>query len=191
MNKIKSPLKPNYITTFIIKFSAIILFGFWLSGLVIIISLDRNLGTSYKEGIQALSQLKNNLPYIIFIITVIQTLALCVITFLLSLIWSHNIAGPIIRFKRYLKEISCGRLLKERIAFRNTDQLQDLAKELSEVMLSDRNNSSQALAFLVEAQKLLDECFAFSKDPKIVEGKLKELTAVYRNIRDIYKQSLP
>jgi len=191
MNRSKNPLNINYIISFIIKFSAIILFGFGLTGLIIIFLLNRNLGPGYKEGIYALSRLKNSLPYTIFIITIIQTLTLCIITLLFTLIWSHSIAGPIIRFKKYLKEISSGKLLTDKVTFRNSDQLQDLAKEFSEMILSEKNNSTNALALLVEAQKLLDECAAFSKDLEQLDLKLKKLKTVYLQIKDIYKLNAP
>ena len=154
--------------------------------------LNRNLGPTYGQGIQTLTQLRNNLPYTVFIVAIIQTLTLCIITLLLTLIWSHSIAGPIIRFKKYLRDISSGKFLTDKVAFRDSDQLHDLAHEFSEMIISRKNNSSMALALLVEAQKILDECSSINntnaKDPGKLNSKLKDLKVIYRRINDIYER---
>ncbi len=193
MHKVKSILEPKHALTFVIRFALIILTGFLLCGLAIVIFLNKNIGSTYLEEISNLSQLQGLLPYTILVTTFIQAIALCTIALLAALIWSHSIAGPVSRFRKYLKEIGQGKSLKEPIAFRANDQLHGLAQALSEMTISQKENSLKTRALLAEAQEIIDACGELKKEDKLdtqaFNLRLKELEKIYLQIKDIYSEA--
>lgn len=182
---------PKYQINFIYHFSIIILSGFGIAGCLIIIFLNRKIGPTYLEGIYNLRQIQATLPITIFITAFIQTLALCIITFLASLFWSHSISGPILRFRRHLKSLCEKTTEKETITFRDTDQLQGLAQAFSEMIICKNQDKAKALILLVDAQRIIDECKTISKQSTVnladLNLKLKELKKIYQGIKEIYK----
>lgn len=184
-------LDPKYQINFIYHFAIIILSGFGITGCLIIIFLNRKIGPTYLEGIYNLRQIQATLAVTIFITAFIQTLALCIITFLASLFWSHSISGPLLRFRRHLKNLSEKEAEKETITFRDTDQIHGLAQAFSEMAVCHNANKAKALELLVEAQKILDECKTIQNqnngNSHDFNLKLNELKKIYLRIKDIYK----
>lgn len=190
MRNSKKTLETRYVISFIFRFFIIVLCGVWISGYLVIIFLDRRIGPSYPEGISALSQLQALLPPLLFITAFVQALSLCIIVMFLALLWSQAIAGPLVRFRRHLKDIVQGKSLKEPVVFRNADQLHGLALAFSEMIISRRDNCAKSLGLLVEAQSALDECKTLEEQEKADSQefnlRLKELQAIYAKIKDIY-----
>lgn len=176
-----------------LRFLLIVSAGFGIFSLIAITLLNKKLGPTYLEGITALGQLRAHLSSIIFIPALIQTTVLCAIALFLALLWSHSIAGPLVRFKKHLKEIAQGKLLKEPITFRDTDQLHGLAYALSELAGAHKDNCLKAQYLLLEAQKIIDECRLLKAQAKLDTGefnlKLEKLNKLYLAIKDIYKSS--
>lgn len=186
----KKTLETRYVIFFIFRFFIIVLAGVWIAGSLVITFLDKRIGPSYSEGISSLSQLQTLLPPLLFITAFIQALALCIIVMFLALLWSQAIAGPLVRFRRHLKDIVQGKSMKDPVVFRNADQLHGLALAFSEMIISRRDNCAKALGLLVEAQRTLDECKALEKqekgDSQEFNLRLKELKAIYVKVKDIY-----
>lgn len=186
----KQTLDAKYILSFIFRFLVVVFVGFALFGLIIIIFLNRNIGPTYLEGISALSQLRTQLPIILFITAFFQAIALSVIVLLLTLLWSHGVSGPLVRFKKHLREFGEGRLLQPPFTFRETDQLHSLAHAFSEAVTAQRERTVQASTLLVEAQRLIDECEALRKEEKDGTHKFKtnleDLQKIYLQIKEIY-----
>jgi len=190
MRRAKRTLEPKYAISFIFRFSIIVFVGVGIFGSLVIIFLNRKIGPTYLEGISVLSELQAYLPYILFITALVQALTLCIIVMFLTLLWSHSIAGPLVRFRRYLRNLSYGKPLKEPITFRDADQLQGLAQAFSEMIIAHRGNRVKALTLVVQAQRIIDECEVLKKREKIdthdFNLKLKELEEIYLRIKDIY-----
>jgi len=191
VSKLKNKtVESKYIVSFIFKLSAIIFVGFGIFGLLIIIFLNRKIGPTYLEGISTLSQLRASLPLILSITASVQAATLCIIAVFAALLWSHSIAGPLVRFKRALIDLAQGKSLKEPIAFRDDDQLHGLANAFSEMAVADIDNRARALTLMVEAQRILDECEALKKQAKFdahaLSSKVNELEKIYLRIKDIY-----
>lgn len=190
MSRTKRTLEPKYIISFILRFLIIVLAGFSLSGLVMAVILNKNIGPTYSRGILTLSQLQANLPLVLFITAFVQAVVLGVIILLMVLLWSHSIAGPLVRFRRHLKEIAQGKLSPEPVTFRETDQLHVLAQALSEMIGAHSQRDIKSLSLLVEAQKLLDQCQILEQEQKIdtdeFNATLKKLKEIYLQIKDTY-----
>lgn len=206
-------IKTAYITSFILRFCVLTLIGFGIFGAVMFFSLNRPIGYTYAESFSSLSRLQAYLPRILTITALIQTLTLCLTAMLLALLWSQKIAGPLFRVKKYLKNISEGKELKEFLAFRANDQLPGIAQAFSEMIITRKYTNARALCLLFEAQKILTEYQTLLKQetglrPELpassLEGiidfpipqeknyspglnsKLKELKEIYLQINEVF-----
>jgi len=190
MSEQRKVLEPKYIVLFIIRFSAFISAGSVIFGLLVIFLLNKNIGPTYVEGLSALNQLQFYLPLTILITIFVQALTLCAVGMLLALFWSHNIAGPLVRFRKHLRDIAQGKTLKEPIVFRNGDQLSGLSQRFTEMILAHKNNSTKALALLDQAQKIIDLCEFLKNQGKNDTGEFKlefkELKRIYIQVKEIY-----
>jgi len=186
----KKILEPKYAVAFVLRFFTAIFIGIGVFSLLLVVLLNRKIGPTYSEGISALGDLQNHLPLILFVTSVLQTLALGIMVMVIALFWSHSIAGPILRFKKYLSQLAKGELLEGPVTFRKTDQLQGLAEALSGMITAYRGNSMESLELLSQAQKIIEECEILKKQPKIdtphLNTKLSELEKIYLNIKTIY-----
>ncbi len=190
MPETKKLIAPKYAFSFIFRFFLIVLTGFIVSGLLLVIFLNREIGPTYLQGISNLSQLQALLPSILFITAFVQALTLCVIVILLALLWSHGVSGPLVRFRKYLRDMAEGKSFPERIAFRDTDQLAGLAHAFSEMALSQKERTIRTLSLLAQAQKIIDECLALKIQGEVAtpeyKQKLSGLAMVYLRVKEVY-----
>lgn len=190
MRTLRHTLNTEYIISFLLRFCALTLIGFGIFGAIMFFSLNRETGQTYVESFSTLSSLQAHLPQILVITALIQTFTLCLTAMLLALLWSQKIAGPLFRVKKYLKEISEGKELKEFITFRENDQLPAIAQAFSEMVLTHKYNNARAMCLLLEAQKILAECESLKKqEPKDSPGlnaKLKELKEIYIKLTGVF-----
>ena len=190
MRALRHTLNTEYIISFLLRFCALTLIGFSIFGAIIFFSLNRETGQTYAESFSTLSSLQAHLPRILTITALIQTFTLCLTAMILALLWSQKIAGPLFRVKKYLKEISEGKELKEFITFRANDQLPVIAQAFSEMILTHKYNNARAMCLLLEAQKILAECESLKKqglkDSPGLNAKLKELKEIYTNITEVF-----
>lgn len=183
-------LEPRYVLSFIIRFFFIVFMGFGVFALALTGFLGKRIGPAYSESIFFLSRLQEHLPLILFVTAFVQAVILSAVMLFFVLLWLHSVSGPIVRFKRCLKDISEGKILKGSISFREKDQLQGIAYALSGMISSHREKDALALGLMVEAQKLIDEYAALKKEGK-AEGqdmdlKINKLHSVYNEIKNIY-----
>ena len=190
MQKPKKILEIKRVLSFISRFFIVLFAGIVISGSFVIIFFNERIGPTYLEGISALSRFLNFLPSVLSITAIVQALALSCVVMLIALVWSHSIAGPLVRFRRCLKDISKGSSPEGPITFRDTDQLHGLAQSLSDMIIAHKDNSVKALTLMVEAEKILNECEALEKEVKVDTGildeKLKRLDNIYLRIKDVY-----
>lgn len=172
MEREKKILDSRYAVSFTLRFFIIVFVIFSLSGLILIIFLNRNIGPTYKQGISSLNTLQAQLPSILFLSAFIQATILCIIALLLSLLWAHSVAGPLMRFRKYLREAGKGKLPLQPLTFRKTDQLHGLGRALSEMIDIYKQRRDKALALLNQTQD-------------------KEEKEVYLQIKEIYSPKNP
>ena len=113
------------------------------------LSLSKSLGDSYGSAIYTIYELKINVLPLIFasfysiLILGLVTAAIAVI----SVLFSHKIAGPMFRMEKNLEAIASGDLTVA-TRFRGQDQLTSLADELNAMVRSLNHASRSALETL-------------------------------------------
>jgi methyl-accepting chemotaxis protein len=149
--------------------------------LLLYFSLARSLGGSYGAAIYTIYELKIKiLPFIFasfysILILGLVTAAIAVI----SVLFSHRIAGPLYRIEKNLDAIASGDLTVN-TRFRGRDQLSNLASELNSFVRS-LNHSSRTVMDSAEELKAAENALRTILDMKDApEGELKEAIEALR-----------
>lgn len=133
--------------------------------LLLYLSLARSLGPSYGSAIYTIYELKIKIAPLIFASSY-SVLILAVITAaiaLISVLFSHRIAGPLYRVEKSLEAISSGDLTVN-TRFRGLDQLTILGDDLNN-MVRSLNHTSRSVMDAIE-------------DIKAAEDRLRELLEI-------------
>lgn len=133
----------------------------------------RSLGDSYGSAIYAIYDLKIRIfPllfasfYSIFILALI-TGAIA----LISLFFTHKIAGPIFRIERNLEVISGGNLTVN-TKFRGNDQLEALADDINSMARSLNHKVRSSRDALAEIERCEERLYALIKDSSSDDGEI-------------------
>ncbi len=188
--KKRSFIDSKYTLSFAARFSGVALLGFSLFGLSLFLLLNRRLGVNYFEGISVLSDLQDKLPVILLATGIIQAGILSFVLFMLSLLWAHSVAGPMVRFRRFLKMLG-ERGVGEEIVFRKNDQLHYLAQVFRRMQADLKNRRDKCTDCLDEAEKLVREYEDLIREKDTTSLQLKDkLTALkkaYQNINEFIR----
>ncbi|MBI5586942.1 MAG: methyl-accepting chemotaxis protein [Deltaproteobacteria bacterium] len=149
---------------------------------------SKDLGDSYGRAIYLINDLKIRIfPlifasfYSIFILVVITT-AIAVI----SVLYSHKIAGPIYRLEKNLELIGSGDLTVN-TRFRRTDQLFVLADEINAMVRSLNHTVRGYGEALLRVQRCEERIEELLKDGGCGEGELKEALLALKSAIDEVK----
>jgi methyl-accepting chemotaxis protein len=100
--------------------------------------------------------------------------------FLISILVSHKIAGPLFRIQKYIKSVSVGDL-SARLTLRKGDELHDLAACINE-MTNDLKNRVKKLKSLVNMSNL-----ELDKLKRALGKELPEINVVKTEVEDLTK----
>lgn len=100
------------------------------------------------------SNVEEGRAYLLSILALAQISFLGVI-FVVSIIISHKIAGPMFKLKRYLQEIRSGAPITK-IYFRDGDSFQDIADEVSETMEFIQERRKEDFEYLAEVASYIN-----------------------------------
>ena len=148
----QKPIKLSFSTAFQIKYCLIIAVVFCCANFLLYLLMNKTLSGSYLESLRTLYFLDQNLPFYLSIIALLQIFFVVVLTLIITLLVSHQIAGPIFRYEEVLGRISAGQF-PEQISTRSTDQLKPMVDSLNDLTTSSRNvfGSAQTLSDNIEA----------------------------------------
>ncbi len=135
-------LERGYEMWFGLKYCLLTLAGFAAFALFLYLAAGRDLGRSYGEAIYTIYNLKVNILSLMLasVYSVVILVLTVVFTALVSIFFSHKIAGPLFRLARDLERLASGDITGKTF-FREKDQFAMLATE--------KNNMAGRLAGLV------------------------------------------
>ncbi len=154
--------------------------------IVILLSIFLVLVTSNEMGQSAYSkllELKNTRQVILPVVVKVSMLVLFVgviIVVVRFLLVSHRIAGPMIRFKRELKNLKNGDLTLN-IRFRDGDEMQELAFLLTDAVKSMNNKVSDISKKINLLKKIVNN------KNKLNNSELSHLTKIIKGLTDDIK----
>jgi methyl-accepting chemotaxis protein len=164
------------------KWLLLTIFGIFLvfslvSALVIYERLHVPLSPHYGATISLLTQVKESLLITSIAINLIFWILIAVGITLLGIFYSHKIAGPLVRVRRYAATLAEGRF-DQRISFREKDVLHPLATALNEVAEGYEGREKRFACQLEELQDALLSLGSLSdRSPEKIElmQRIREL----------------
>jgi|GEM_PF-2326235 methyl-accepting chemotaxis protein len=172
-----------------IKIVLIIIAGIVMASMILYVTAKTPLGFSYGEIITFVSTykfeiLKKSL-YIYAIFTVLMLIGITV----LSIIYSHRVAGPLYRVKKVANELAHGNF-HVRIAFRKNDLLHDLAKSINQMAQSYETRNAQLIKNIEELQNEVNnlEAAIQANDKERIKNAISALESISNDIEKILSE---
>jgi hypothetical protein len=139
---------PGFGGKFVLRFSLIVavLFGAWTGFLYF--ALDRDFEAGYGLAIFSLAHVQSALFRYVLYSTIVQATVLAILAGALAILFSHKIAGPVFRLKRFLLAWRNGEACTMRL--RQGDQIQQFAASV-ESSLGRLSAKSHEMAATAEA----------------------------------------
>lgn len=157
---------------FVLKLIGITISGLGISMVILLFFLNRDVGDTYLNAFQTTSDVFNMLHYFILLAIIVQLVISLLLTYFVSIHFSHKIAGPMYRLKKTLKDHMEGVRIKK-LLFRKTDFLPGV-----------RDSFSQFFAFLDKRERLLNEAESLVRKLEQKHGE----TRVKNRLEDIIKE---
>jgi len=134
----QKPIKLSFSTAFQVKYCLMVLVVFVCANFLLYLLMNKALSGSYLESIRTLYYLDQNLPFYLSIMALLQIVFILILTLIITLLVSHQIAGPIFRYENILSQISAGQF-PEQVNTRETDQLKPMVDSLNDLTMSFRD----------------------------------------------------
>jgi len=94
--------------------------------------MNKSLSGGYVESLRTLYFLEQNLPTYLSILALLQTFFVLILTLVIVLLVSHQIAGPVFRYEDVLARISKGEVPAQ-VTTRSSDQLKTTVDSLNDL----------------------------------------------------------
>jgi hypothetical protein len=117
--------EPSYRRNFILKICVGFLSIVFVCAAAFYLYFDRTFTGNYVGVLATLKQLHREMCYGIILSVLVQMLFFTLLIFLISVLWTHKIAGPLYRLRLSFLQIATGNLALV-TRFRDTDQLQNI-----------------------------------------------------------------
>ena len=148
-------ISTSYIWSLILKCFYVFIGGIGLTGIIFLISFQGTSGSSYSETFQLLSNIKQNIFLKTIIIYFTGFLFIVVGIILISLFYSHRIAGPVYRLTEFTKKISAGDL-SSAVSLRQNDTVKPLSREMNNLVDTYKSSLQELLKSVEETKKCID-----------------------------------
>lgn len=126
-----------YLWNLVLKCLLIFVGGLILMAAVFYLTNQQDIGPTYGEGFRMLSQLREDIFYKSLVIYIGIVLLMLVGIIVISLFYSHRVAGPVYRLGLFAAEIRKGHLEND-VFLRQDDVVHPLADEMNNMVASYR-----------------------------------------------------
>ena len=148
-------ISKSYVWSLILRCFYVFIAGIGLTGIIFLISFQQTAGSSYSETFQLLSNIKQHIFLNTIIIYFIGFVFIVVGIILISLLYSHRIAGPVYRLTEFTKQISTGDF-SNTVTLRANDTIKPLSGELNNLVSFYQNATNSLLNSVQEIKKYAD-----------------------------------
>ncbi|MCJ7681908.1 MAG: hypothetical protein MUP70_14350 [Candidatus Aminicenantes bacterium] len=140
--KNNSLIPPKKEVLFIFKLIMIFITGSALALLVLYLVLNKNIGDSYSGAVKTITVVTQRINLYILAAIGIQLVFSSILVFIVTLLYSHKIAGPVFRLKAVMQRYSEGEL-PDSFAFRKTDFLSSVPEWFNDYFVNVRQRNAQ------------------------------------------------
>lgn len=151
-----------YLRTIVFKCVLIFVVGLFAIAAIFYVMMQQSIGPTYGEGFKILAELQQDIFYksILIYASTVLLVILCII--IITLLYSHRVAGPVYRLTIFARQLSDGDF-QSGVHLRQSDVVQSLAGEMNFMAeyyhrtLIDINWKIEALELLIEQLGKEDE----------------------------------
>ncbi len=123
-------IEKKYQSKMVLKFCILVLLGGSLFCVSMYTSMDRDMGYGYSRALEGLRYLKGNMVKDFLLNETGIVLFLLFAVFIMTLVMSHRIAGPLWRIEQTARAVGGGDLTVE-VCLRKTDEIMPLADQMN------------------------------------------------------------
>lgn len=149
-----TPVTKTHSYGFILKSSLIVVCGILLTVFILYFSLPRGGGASYAESFKIISSLRQTIIYKAIVIYATTSFFIFAGVLVISLLYSHKIAGPLHRMGMFARKAAEGDFT-DIITLRKNDVLHPMAKDLNDIASAYKNTLLQVETEINEIKNLL------------------------------------
>jgi len=168
------PIRLKFSAGFQFRYCLIITVVLAVSSLLLYRLMDKSLSGSYLENLRTLYYLDQNLSFYLSVLALLQAFFILILTLVIVLLVSHQIAGPVFRYESILKGIQAGSIPKI-VATRHSDQLKTTVDSLNAL-------TSRLRSAFQEAKVLQQQLDVDLADPDSLD-----LSAINRQVAEVRK----
>jgi methyl-accepting chemotaxis protein len=179
-------IKKNYVRNFVCLLLLILLIGISLSATVLYLDIYKPLNTHYSAILTIMTEVKDTLMAKTFKINAISFLLIAAGVGILTLLYTHRIAGPLHRIKLYVKSVSEGRL-DSAIKFRRKDAVNTFAESLNDMTENYRDKVSLLSSEVTHLKTSIEELKASADNRKVSDDALTKINAIDSKIKTIFQ----
>jgi len=183
-NKPSKVITNNYLRNFLVLLLLVILVGTAISAAALYFNIHRPLNTHYSAIITIITDIKESLIIRTLKINLVFIFLIAAGVGLLSLLYTHRIAGPLFRIKTSAKAIAEGRL-DTVIKLRQKDAISSFADTINEMTGSYSNRVSGLTNELQDLKATLAEYQSLINEGKENETTLKKINDIDKRIKEL------
>ena len=137
-----TPVAETHSYGFILKSSLVVVCGIMFTAFMLYYSLPREGGASYAESYKIISSLRQTILYKAIVIYASTSFFIFVGVLVISLLYSHGIAGPLHRMGMFARKAAEGDFT-DTVRLRKHDALHTMAKDLNDIASTYKNTLLQ------------------------------------------------
>lgn len=145
-------ISKSYIWSLVLRCFYVFIAGIGLTGIIFLVSFQQTAGSSYSETFQLLSNIKQHIFLKTITIYFTGFVFIVVGIVLISLLYSHRIAGPVYRLTEFTKQLATGDF-SNTVTLRENDTIKPLSGELNNLVEFYKNSTNSLLKSLEEIKK--------------------------------------
>jgi len=150
----QKPIKLRFSAGFQLKYVSAVSVLFIGATASLYLMMDEALAGSYLESLRTLYYLEQNLPVYLATMALLLLLFVMILTLVITLLVSHQIAGPVYRYEQVLKQMIVG-VFPSSVATRQGDQLKPIVGSLNQLSARCRGVFEQSGKVAEQVESLL------------------------------------
>jgi methyl-accepting chemotaxis protein len=170
-------LKKNYFRNFLMMLLVVLLVGTAISAVVLFFNIHRPLNTHYSAVISIISQLRDSLIITTIKVNVIFIFLVALGLGILTLLYTHRVAGPLFRIRQKAKSIASGDLTTE-IKLRRKDAVTAFAESINNMT---KHYKTKVIEINEDIQQMKSSIHALHD----TEDKPQERSALFHKINSL------
>jgi len=180
-------LKKGFITRLVLWILLVFVIFSSIAGIFLYFNTYRPLDTNYSASISIISDVKEELLVKTLTINTVFYLFILIGTVMLTVLYTHRIAGPLHRIKLFARSIAGGDLTSV-LKFRKKDAIHSFADSLNEMTDNWRGRTSDLSSHLQQLEYAVNELRSLSEKGEDTAALMKRISSIDEEINNLLKE---